>query len=150
MKRLVNCFALCLCITFILLLSSCRGGREVFDVKIEGTVAVFMFVDENECLGCSTFMLDCFSLLNNQKDLQATAIVNCKREKQLKTFNKNYNWNYLSILDKNYKEKYNLNPNTVVVLAFQDSENLIEFCKDDIQAIEKIKSYIRIVQNEIR
>lgn len=148
MKKLVNCFALCFFITLILLLSSCGSGKDVFDVEIEGTVAVFMFVDENECLGCSTFMLDCFSLLNNQKDLQATAIVNCKREVQLKTFNNNYSWNYLSIVDKNYKEKYNLAPNTVVVLAFQDSENLIEFCEDDYQAIEEIKSYIWKVQNE--
>ncbi len=111
----------------ILFLISCSQSRTVFDVEIEESVAVFLFMDENECLGCSTFMMDCYSLLNVQKDLQTTAIVNCKREIQLSKFDETYHWNSLSIVDKNYKQKYNLDPATVVVMAFKDSEDLIEF-----------------------
>ncbi len=155
-QRDKRCFMMQNCkylvVTFFVIASlfvvACNQSRIVFDVEIEESVAVFMFMDENQCLGCSTFMMDCFRLLNIQKDLQTTAIVNCKREIQLKKFDETYNWNSLSIVDKNYKKKYNLDPATVVVLAFKDSEDLIEFAEDDYQAIEEIKSYIRMVQNE--
>lgn len=135
-----------LILTFSLLTTiPANTETKVFGVEINEPLTAFIFLKNNECLGCSIFIQDCFDFFNNQKKIPAIAVVECKREIELKKFIKTYSWKSKCIVDKNYRHQNKLDKNTIVVLYSKDTKKMTSVKFGDAKSLEKIKNLIKKV-----
>jgi len=110
---------------------------EYLNVKDRKVSLIFLYT--NECLGCNRTVMSCFNLLNSEIDSDVYAVVNARRQIELKKFSKLFRWKKETILYKEeMRRKFNIKDDCLVVVFDNEGNKLEEVSRFDKEAFSKI------------
>ncbi len=131
-----------LCLSMALLLTVELIAKEtVLDeyLEIKERPVSLIFLRTDECLGCNKTVMRCFNLLNSDIDCDVYAVVNARRQIELKKFSRLFRWKKATMLLKEeMQKKFDIKKNCLVVVFDKNGNKLGEVGRFEEDAFSKL------------
>ncbi len=150
MVRKVIDFLAVMIFTFALLTLSVKlfSNNTVLDeyLTVKKRHVSLIFLRKDDCVTCNKGLKDCMALLNSNINSDVYAVVNAKRDIELKKFAKFYSWRKNMILYQNsMRENIGIDKDCLVVVFDNSGNKIGEVSRYDRNAYPKL---LKIYQGE--
>ncbi len=118
-----------------------------YDCYSRGKICL-IFIDNRECLACSPLFYSIFKYANDSKNFNSVAIIEGKRQIEIKKFRKDYNWKQFCESDsKSFKKEHGIKSSTKVAIISIYGDIVEEFTLNKMLTIKDLECFFDKQQN---